>query len=262
MLGPAETESAAPGVFVLDFGIGTLLAESAGESFVDTMSTANAVSSSLDCASPESIVNPKCLSAIGDQYSLGCVLYYCLAGRYPFTEDTTAGKIMAVQLKRPTPLRELVADIPETVVTVVERLMQKAPADRYANTTEVVAALRSLADTLPPTPNVTRRPARRIGTAQSASLKDHAETSRGRGSPFHSDARNPSHERGGPDGHDMARAAPPSRLKGLPVRTPTAQIADQPDRVEEHDQENESLSVAGLVLVAAVVCILGWLLTW
>ncbi len=39
-------------VRILDFGIGCLLAETEGESLVDTMSTANSVNSGLDCASP------------------------------------------------------------------------------------------------------------------------------------------------------------------------------------------------------------------
>ena len=49
-----------------------------GESLVDTMSTANSVASGLDCASPESIMNPTNLTPAGDQYSLGCILYFAL----------------------------------------------------------------------------------------------------------------------------------------------------------------------------------------
>ena len=75
-------------VHILDFGIGCLLAETEGESLVDTMSTANSVTSGLDCASPESIMDPTNLTPAGDQYSLGCVLYYCLTGQYPFPDGT------------------------------------------------------------------------------------------------------------------------------------------------------------------------------
>src|SRR5258708_6446464 len=70
-------------VKILDFGIGCLLAETEGESLVDTMSTANSVNSGLDCASPESIIDPTNLTPIGDQSSLGCVLYFCLTGNHP-----------------------------------------------------------------------------------------------------------------------------------------------------------------------------------
>ena len=89
-------------VRILDFGIGCLLAETEGESLVDTMSTANSVNSGLDCASPESIMDPTNLTPIGDQYSLGCVLYYCLTGRYPFPDGTAVEKMMSHQHKQPT----------------------------------------------------------------------------------------------------------------------------------------------------------------
>src|SRR5262245_31421589 len=88
-------------VKILDFGIGCLLAETEGESLVDTMSTANSVNSGLDCASPESIMDPTNLNAVGDQYSLGCVLYFCLTGRYPFPEGTAVEKMMCHQHKQP-----------------------------------------------------------------------------------------------------------------------------------------------------------------
>ena len=117
-------------VRILDFGIGCLLAETEGESLVDTMSTANSVTSGLDCASPESIMDPTNLTPVGDQYSLGCVLYYCLTGRYPFPDGTAVEKMMAHQHKQPTPIKELNPDVPDELVAVVERLMQKAPTHR------------------------------------------------------------------------------------------------------------------------------------
>src|SRR5204863_151721 len=113
VLGPSILMSGADApVRILDFGIGCLLAETEGESLVDTMSTANSVSSGLDCASPESIMDPTNLTPIGDQYSLGCVMYYCLTGRYPFPDGSAAEKMMAHQFKEPRPLRELNPEVP------------------------------------------------------------------------------------------------------------------------------------------------------
>jgi serine/threonine-protein kinase len=128
-------------VRILDFGIGSLLVENEGESLVDTMSTANTLTSGLDCSSPESIMEPTNRTQAGDQYSFGCVLYYCMAGRYPFADGTAVEKMMAHQFKQPTPIRELVPNIPDGMVTVVERLMQKSPEARYNGVDEIVEAL-------------------------------------------------------------------------------------------------------------------------
>jgi serine/threonine-protein kinase len=139
MVGPDQQ------IHILDFGIGCLLAETEGESLVDTMSTANSVASGLDCASPESIMDPTNLTPAGDQYSLGCVLYYCLTGQYPFPDGTSAEKMMAHQFKEPTPVRDLNPDVPPALADMVQRLMQKAPEQRYGGVSEVVEALRPLA---------------------------------------------------------------------------------------------------------------------
>ena len=112
---------------ILDFGIGSLLVENEGESLVDTMSTANTLTSGLDCASPESIMEPTNRTPAGDQYSLGCVLYYCLTGRVPFPEGSAVEKMMAHQTKDPIAIREFAPDCPEAMAQVVARLMAKTP---------------------------------------------------------------------------------------------------------------------------------------
>src|SRR5262245_10995666 len=126
---------------ILDFGIGSLLVENEGESLVDTMSTANTLTSGLDCASPESIMEPTNRTPAGDQYSLGCVLYYCLTGRVPFPEGSAVEKMMAHQTKEPIPVRELAPDVPEGLATVIKRLMAKTPEGRFNGCDEAVEAL-------------------------------------------------------------------------------------------------------------------------
>jgi serine/threonine-protein kinase len=131
-------------VKILDFGIGCLLAETEGESLVDTMSTANSVNSGLDCSSPESIMDPTNLNAVGDQYSLGCVMYFCLTGQYPFPDGTAVEKMMSHQHKTPTPILDINPNVPEEYIPVVERLMQKAPEARFPSMAEVIEAIRGL----------------------------------------------------------------------------------------------------------------------
>ena len=134
-------------VFILDFGIGCLLAETEGESLVDTMSTANSVTSGLDCASPESIMDPTNLTPAGDQYSLGCILYFMLSGQYPFPEGNAAEKMMAHQFQEPKPLQELNPDVSGAMLEIVSRLMQKAPDSRYPSAGAAIEELRPLAST-------------------------------------------------------------------------------------------------------------------
>jgi serine/threonine protein kinase len=146
LLKPSNLMVGADGqVRILDFGIGCLLAETEGESLVDTMSTANSVNSGLDCASPESIMDPTNLTPAGDQYSLGCVLYYCLTGKYPFPDGTAVEKMMSHQHKQPTPIKDLNPDVPDGLIAAIERLMKKSPTERYANCGELLEALRPFA---------------------------------------------------------------------------------------------------------------------
>jgi hypothetical protein len=126
---------------ILDFGIGSLLVENEGESLVDTMSTANTLTSGLDCASPESIMEPTNRTPAGDQYSLGCVLYYCLTGRVPFPEGSAVEKMMAHQTKDPMPIQELAPDAPDELVEIVRKLMAKTPEARFSGCDELVEAL-------------------------------------------------------------------------------------------------------------------------
>ncbi len=158
-------------VHILDFGIGSLLAENEGESLVDTMSTANTLTSGLDCASPESIMEPTNRTPAGDQYSLGCVLYFCLTGQYPFPEGSAVEKMMAHQTRQATPIRELNPQVPQELAAVAARLMEKTPEGRYTGADEIMEALRPFA---PSSPIATRFPPRKSVATAARSDNGHA----------------------------------------------------------------------------------------
>jgi serine/threonine-protein kinase len=122
------------------------------------MSTANSVNSGLDCASPESIMDPTNLTAIGDQYSLGCVMYFCLTGQYPFPEGTAVEKMMCHQHKQPTSIKSLVPDAPGELVQIIEKLMEKNPTDRYVKTSEVIEVFQAFNAGAPAGTLAPRRP--------------------------------------------------------------------------------------------------------
>jgi serine/threonine-protein kinase len=86
-------------------------------------------------------MEPSNRTPAGDQYSLGCVLYYCLTGRVPFPEGSAVEKMMAHQTKEPVPVKELAPDAPDGLVAVVKKLMAKTAEGRFGGTDEVVEAL-------------------------------------------------------------------------------------------------------------------------
>jgi hypothetical protein len=89
-----------------------------------------------------------------DIYSLGATFYFCLTGRTPFSEGTVAQKLIWHQTRQPKPLRALRPDVPEALAAVVERMMAKDAAGRYATPQEVADALAPFTGTpIPPPPD-------------------------------------------------------------------------------------------------------------
>jgi serine/threonine-protein kinase len=132
-------------VRLLDFGVGFLLTSERGKSLLDTMTNTRTLARGVDCASPESLLDPLDRSPAGDQYSLGCILYYCLAGQFPFPCDgNPVKKMLAHQAEEPQPIRELNPEVSPRLSAILARMMRKSPQERFASTEEVVQALQSL----------------------------------------------------------------------------------------------------------------------
>jgi serine/threonine protein kinase len=255
---------------ILDFGIGCLLAETEGESLVDTMSTANSVNSGLDCSSPESIMDPTNLTPIGDQYSLGCVMYYCLTGQYPFPDGTAVEKMMAHQHKQPKSIKSLAPDAPDGLIAVVERLMHKSPASRYPSCTEIIVALRPFA---PASAVMRNRPTMTIQRlklpppVQSGPAGANAKEAAPRAAPRPAAPLPPR----APSAH---MAAPPLRSAptGRPTLPPPAASAPKPPpaatRIVPNAPESapaplpvsQRLGTLGVILVTVLAAAVSWLL--
>ena len=78
-----------------------------------------------------------------DIYSLGCALYHMLCGRPPFTGPSPVGVISMHVTDKAPPVRVVNPDVPEVLARIVERMMAKEPAERFANYDELLAALES-----------------------------------------------------------------------------------------------------------------------
>ncbi len=81
-----------------------------------------------------------------DLYSLGATMYRLLSGHTPF-EGANAKEIVRAHLKdEPRRLADFAPDVPEGIVALVSRLMQKDPNARPASALEVVKELERLTE--------------------------------------------------------------------------------------------------------------------
>jgi formylglycine-generating enzyme required for sulfatase activity/tRNA A-37 threonylcarbamoyl transferase component Bud32 len=112
------------------------------------MTELGAMMGTPDFLAPEQATDARSVDIRADLYSLGCTLYYLLAGEVPFPAPTIAEKLVGHQLREPRPLRVNRPDVPENIVAVVARLMAKKPEDRYQTPTEVAEALGVIVENL------------------------------------------------------------------------------------------------------------------
>ncbi len=120
-------------VKVLDFGLAKSVAP---DQTSTTMTGAGAVLGTPAFMPPELALGEAC-DGRADLYSLGCMLFLMGSGRLPFTSDSIQ-ELLAQHLSEPAPPMR---GVPGALAEVVERLLEKAPAQRYQSATETRAAL-------------------------------------------------------------------------------------------------------------------------
>ena len=99
-----------------------------------------------------------------DLYSLGCTLYFLLAGRAPFANGTATEKLLQHQMVEPEPVETVRRErflawneangveeiseeglhVPAQVLSVIRRLMAKDPDDRYQTPIELANELQPI----------------------------------------------------------------------------------------------------------------------
>jgi hypothetical protein len=129
-------------VKVLDMG----LARSFADATAETLTASGTMLGTADYLAPEQWDSPHAADTRADIYGLGCTLYHLVAGHPPFEKyRSVLRKMEAHQRVPPPPITGPRPDAPAELAAVLDRMLAKDPADRFASPAEVVEALMPLA---------------------------------------------------------------------------------------------------------------------
>ncbi len=129
---PPETVEGQTGRWVklIDFGLAKSVVEQGGTASL--VSAPGAFLGTPAFASPEQLEG-RPIDTRSDLYSLGVTLFFALAGELPFG-GTTLGQVITAHLMKPPPLEKLREHgVPEALVQLVARLLEKDPDLRPAD---------------------------------------------------------------------------------------------------------------------------------
>jgi tetratricopeptide (TPR) repeat protein len=115
-------------VKILDFGLAKLRG-------ITKVTQAGAVMGTCAYMSPEQTRGEE-VDARSDIFSLGIVLYELLTGRSPFCADHPSAVFYQITSVDPKPLKHFVPGAPPQLQRIIDKALQKDPANRYNNIAE------------------------------------------------------------------------------------------------------------------------------
>jgi len=150
----AESAPQSAVVKILDLGLARFQRRTEGELTNILTPQGAALIGTPDYLAPEQAIDFHQADIRADIYSLGCTLYYLLAGRPPFPGGTLGEKLAKQIHAQPVPVEQLRDDIPPGLGPVLQWMLAKRPEQRFQTPGEVVTAISALVSTgdagLPP----------------------------------------------------------------------------------------------------------------
>src|SRR5579883_163669 len=132
---------------VADLGLGKHVAGTSPASVAITQS--RDVRGTAGYAAPEQMVATREAGPAADAFSLGAILYECLAGHGPFDERSPIAAILRAENEAYAPLAAERPDAPRWLVRAIERALVPDPAERIPNAAALLGVLESGADSRP-----------------------------------------------------------------------------------------------------------------
>jgi len=129
---PAHGEHA----YVCDFGLARHV------SSVSSLTGDRGFVGTIDYVPPEQIAGGE-IDRRADVYSLGCVLFECLAGSRPYERDSELSVVFAHLNEPPPRLSDFKPELPQALDDVFATALAKSPDERYATCGELIAAARA-----------------------------------------------------------------------------------------------------------------------
>ncbi len=127
---------------LLDFGVSKSESSSDDSSLTHSL----ALVGTLRYLSPEQMLNARAASARSDQYALGVMLYECTTGQRAFAASSQYELMDAILNARVKPIGEQVAGLPPGFDALVQRAMNRHPAERFPSVRALGDALLQHAD--------------------------------------------------------------------------------------------------------------------
>ena len=128
-------------VKILDMGLARIQPVSGSDEW-RSLTEANFLFGTLPFMAPEQAENSHGADARADVYSLGCTLFYLLAGRPPFAGETPVQKILAHREQPAPPLVAGTEKVPVALEKLYQRMLAKQPELR-PTLDEVLTTLRT-----------------------------------------------------------------------------------------------------------------------